>query len=1002
MLRLVSAFVAVLLLVCAAPARGAAPLVASDELAGPFSYFAESSDVVGFKDAPEGFQLINDGSLLSGFGQFSLAAGDPPRAMDVRVKTLHKDSLPIFEYGFRRDGVDYAFRAWGLTPGLDPQEPLVAYVEATVRNPGAAPAVAGLQADFGPIREGHRKPWPCAEWYRDRFLDAQVYAADGPARVADGQAWRAGHLVFAYSGTPKAEADGAAVTYQFELTPGAAETVEFRIPYVPIAEAHKPHIEQVGKLTFAAAFAQAEGFWQGVLARALQIDLPEPQVVDSQQPGLCYLLCALDVDATGRQFIQRVNEFQYDHFYPRDSAYIIRVYDMYGLHDIARQTLQSYLVRGEDGAVQTFLRMKQHPDDWGQSLWTLGAHFRTTGDVEFAREVLPGIAPHLDDFESSIGGDPLGLWPVAGPYDNELIDGHYTGHNFWAVLGLGEVANLARAAGDTALADRAEKLLAAFRPVLLKRLEMLTAQTEGYIPPGLDDPAAGYDWENATGGVYPFGVLPPDHPWAQATVRTVREYKWREGIATWGPNGWLLKQKSQQGGEVIPGSLHHYQTFNTTEAMLAMGMQREVLEDLYCVLVHTSSTHAGFELGMQAWGTRDPGGNFPPHGWFAARYCELLRNMLVREEGGVLHLASALSPRWVRPGDVIRVTGAPTNFGPLSMTLHSLDDGAELTLESKWRAVPEKLVFHVPWFLTIESAEATGVSVDKEKGLVMLPPDCGRCRLHWTWKESPDLSYERAVHLWLSKQYDARPETDRHFLFPRPVRPLLMNVHRIFTDAYELRLASGSGVGVVFFTLDGRDPTLESPRYERPVPITDTTTVRAIEVWPDGRTSEPAVITLAKVTCREPDAPLTAADRFVPGVILEVWDGVFRKLADFLGTPPAETRPVAHADLREAGRDKPFGARYTGYLRVPADGVYAITVGSDDGSALWLGDDLVVDNDGHHVYTEVTGERALRAGYHRFTLGYFEGGGAHYLRLFWAGPDGQRRPMPAEAFVREK
>ena len=82
--------------------------------------------------------------------------------------------------------------------------------------------------------------------------------------------------------------------------------------------------------------------------------------------------------------------------------------------------------------------------------------------------------------------------------------------------------------------------------------------------------------------------------------------------------------------------------------------------------------------------------------------------------------------------------------------------------------------------------------------------------------------------------------------------------------------------------------------------------------------------------------------------------------------------------------------------------MYALVVGSDDGSALWLGDDQILDNDGPHRYTEVSGERALRAGYHRFTLGYFERGGAQYLRLFWIGPDGQRRPMPSEAFVREK
>lgn len=989
----------------------------SDELAAPFSFFLASSDVVGFKDCPEGFQLVNDGTLISSFGRFTITAGDPPRPLDVRVKTLYRDCLPIFEYGAERDGIRYDFRTWGAPAELDPRADLVAFVQVTMRNVRSVAAEAGLRAEFLPATEPDKRVRPCTPWYRDRFMDAAAFADASKTRVEKGETWIGEHIVFVGDNRARADASGAAVTYHAEIAPGAQETFTFRVPYVPIAADRKEALIALRSAKPDETFRAVERFWEERSAAGARLELPEAKPADAARAGLCYLLCARDVDETGRRFTQKVNEFQYDDFYPRDSAYMIRAYEMYGWLDIARETLESYLVRDAAGAVEKFLRMPQHPDDWGQSLWTLGAYYRTTGDTAFAREVLPGIAPHLDDFEKSIQGDPLGLWPVAPPYDNELIDGHYTGHNFWAVLGLSEAQNLALAAGDKPLAERAQKLLDGFLPVLMKRLEKLTAETGGYIPPGLDDPSKGFDWENATGGLYPFGVLAANHPWVAATVDTAREYKWREGISTWGPNGWLIKQQTLAGGDPNPGTMHHYQTFNVLEQMLAMGRQRDVIEDLYSILAHTSSTHAGFELGMDPWGDRDPGGNFPPHGWYAARYWEFLRNMLVREEGEVLHLASALSPQWVRPGDVIRFLNAPTYFGPVSLTIASREDGADVQLDAQWRTPPQKVVLHVPWFVSVESAKVNGKAAEVlAGGMVVLSdarksgsPPAGsagaspsRCSLVWRWRERPDLSYRRAVDWWLSKAYDARPETDRNFLFPRPARPKLAEPRRMFTDVFTVRLLNASPAAEVRYTLDGSEPTAKSAEYQGPFEIRETTTLKAIELWPDGRTSVPLAVTLRRAECRPADVSLDQAEELTPGLRVSVWDGDYEVVPDFTKTDPQKVGVAKSFDLAATGREHGYAACFSGFIRIPKDGVYAFTVGSDDGSRLWIGDELVVDNDTPHPYAEVTGEIALRAGFHPIKVGYFEIGGASYLRAFYEGPDLPRQIVPPEALYQTR
>ena len=276
------------------------------------------------------------------------------------------------------------------------------------------------------------------------------------------------------------------------------------------------------------------------------------------------------------------------------------------------------------------------PDAWGQAVWTLAAHYRITGDKPFAARVYPAIPPHIERLKVELAKDPLGLWPVAGPYDNEMINGHYTGHSFWVLLGLQDAAALAEALGKHDDAAKYQALRNQYLACFKKQLAVVTRTTGGYIPPGLDAPLDGMDWENATGGVYPFRVFGPDNPLVVATVDTVRNYIYQEGITTYEKNALKVKTMMQARGadwsKPLRASEHHYELFNVLQTLLAQGRDREVVADFYSFLVHTGSTQSGFECDVWAWRNRNPHSNYPPHGWCAARYNECLRNMLVRED----------------------------------------------------------------------------------------------------------------------------------------------------------------------------------------------------------------------------------------------------------------------------------------------------------------------------------------------------------------------------------
>jgi hypothetical protein len=260
--------------------------------------------------------------------------------------------------------------------------------------------------------------------------------------------------------------------------------------------------------------------------------------------------------------------------------------------------------------------------------------------------------------------------------------------------------------------------------------------------------------------------LAKDDPLACQTLKLVRDFNYREGIITYGGNAWVAKLRQQQGKpETADGTLHHYEMFYVTEGNTILGEQRKVLEDIYSILAHTGSTNSGFEFGIPAWTSRDPGDNFTPHGWFAARYMAQIRDCLVREEGRQVHIASVLAPAWIKPGRQVKVNTAPTFFGTIGYTLDCRTDGATLTLATTWRrdSLPAAIVLHIPWFVAVTAARADGRQVDVTDGTLVLPPRTRSVELHWKWLEEPNLSYEEAVRQYLEHYY-------RHpggkFLFP--------------------------------------------------------------------------------------------------------------------------------------------------------------------------------------------------------------------------------------------
>lgn len=728
----------------------------------PFSYFGRPVDVVGVMDARSGTEITPEGFLYTGYGELMLFVGNPPHPINARVRTLNNGYLPVVQYSFVEDGVLYRVDVLAATLDGKPDGPLVNFINfraqpGDVKKPITVWLGVGMrytsQTNVGNGNGDNRFRRPVLSTKPGAYYQAGVeFNPDWTYGFGDESFLRDGQVMYVFPTSPPPErrltlktfennpqnlvtrklrvwpdTPVGIVLYKLTFKPGdpVEKTLEFKMPVNPLPP-DNPVIGQIRSARFTDYYERTVKFWDDILARGIDIRVPERKVNDAFKANLIYDLIARD--KVGDDYIQTVNKFHYHAFWLRDSSYIVRMYDLSGYHDIARQCLD-FFARWQqpDG---NFVSQGGQFDGWGQTMWAYGQHYRITHDRAFAERVYPAVQKAVAWLHQARQSDPMRLMPATTPGDNEDITGHVTGHNFWALAGLKNAIALADGLGHTADAKTWRAEYDDYFSALKVALAKSTSSTGGYIPPGLDG-QHGQDWGNML-SVYPEQILDPADPMVTATLAATRA-KYQEGIMTYGDGAYL----------------HHYLTMKNTETELIRGEQRLAIEELYALLLHTSSTHAGFEYSIRPWGDRDPDGNLPPHGWFAAKFRALVRNMFVREQGADLHLLSALSPAWIKDGEEVRVDRAPSEFGQVDFRLRFQPAGATLSLDTHFEHPPKRIVLHLPWFMQTSTVTVDGRAAKIESGSVALPASAKQIVIAWTRSAStPDLSYESTVRAY--------------------------------------------------------------------------------------------------------------------------------------------------------------------------------------------------------------------------------------------------------------
>ena len=717
-------------LLAAAPAAVAAP-------SEPFSFLKTPTDQLAVPGEAGGTEITPEGYLYTGYAELVFKLGPRLRPFEQPLRTLAGGRYPVVSSQRTSAGVRYRIEVFASPVVGRPVDFLRVALHNTARRPARARfAVAvrhaggGLKASGAPRFRFRR---PAVPERPGLYLQPGEVFDPVASHTFSGRALtRAGRALYMFPPAPpgvrlrrELRPDGAGEVrpdtlfgqseYSARLAPGGRVELEFKLPVRPLAPSD-PAFAAIERASARLHRALTLRYWRRLLAPAMRVELPERKVEDAFYAAL--VTNAQSRYRTGEgHWVQAVNKLQYHSFYLRDAAIITNSLDLVGLHGLARENL-AFFSSWQD-ADGLFMSRPGQYDGHGQALWALGEHALRARDPGFARESLPAVSRAVDWLAAARRRDPLGLVPAGDPRDNELVAGHLSGDNFWAVAGLERAVELATMAGDREAAARFEAEYVALRATVTAQVRRAARASGGRIPPALDAPG-GQDWGNLW-AAYPAQVLPASDPAVEATTRHTRA-RFREGLATY-LDGRLL---------------HHYLGFRVFETELLRGHRRRVVRGLYDALAHTSATHGGFETGVHPRGSRSVDDNPTPHGWYAAEYVTLLRNMLVREAGGRrIVLGSALSSDWLRPGRAVRVGAAPTRAGRVSFVLRGRAGGAVLA----WRApAGTDLSLAVP--AGVRAVRAPGL--DRRRRSIRLEGATGRIAIRWRLEANGD-TYASAV-----------------------------------------------------------------------------------------------------------------------------------------------------------------------------------------------------------------------------------------------------------------
>jgi hexosaminidase len=269
------------------------------------------------------------------------------------------------------------------------------------------------------------------------------------------------------------------------------------------------------------------------------------------------------------------------------------------------------------------------------------------------------------------------------------------------------------------------------------------------------------------------------------------------------------------------------------------------------------------------------------------------------------------------------------------------------------------------------------------------------------WTEPQNKNYDHFLQNQLPYHLEKLELQNRLYKVPTPFGA---DETALIASKYILDLKPTIKNGKIFYTIDGYNPDETANLYQNPVTINipkgEYRIIKTIQISESGKRSS-----INKIIVRNPD--LKPALKIQPkknGLKYEYFTGNFSHVQDLELSKPINSGILEgkiNAERWKTKLERYIGLKFNGYIFIPETGNYTFSTLSDDGSKLFIDDELIVNNDNIHWANEAYGAVKLEKGFHKLNISYFDLTGGTILNCFIQKEDQKKEEISASQLYYE-
>lgn len=495
-----------------------------------------------------------------------------------------------------------------------------------------------------------------------------------------------------------------AVFYGVRLEPGQAATFTALMPLEPVSPRlvmfelfAEPHLHR--------SKSQSREAWEKRMREGMSLTLPDERLTACFEANRATLLLLHD----GANIT--AGPFTYHRHWFRDAAFMLNALEKLGYARLCRQVLATYPARQWKNGY--FCAQKGEWDSNGEAIWSLVEHARLTGDIRLLADVYPAIRRGAQWIElkrhdvSITKKKPRGLLPAGFSAEHLGPNDFYYWDNFWSLRGLFDAAEAAMMLGNRQDAETFKNWARNYEADLMRSIEREVERNPAKVLPAAPGRPPDAGMIGNICAAYPLALYDiRSTPWLERTVRFIRDHLFHG-------DGFYQ--------EMIHSGVNSYLTLQMAQCLLLLGDKGAF--DLIRYMLELGSPTLCWPEAIHP---RTRGGCMGDahHGWAAAEWILLLRSLVFVEKFGELHITPCVPEEWYRSGASMEVLRAPSYFGMININIKTDCGTAELSLQTQWNSIPERVVWSLPvrveHVMSVTPADAV---IDVKSNCVVLSPE---------------------------------------------------------------------------------------------------------------------------------------------------------------------------------------------------------------------------------------------------------------------------------------